>query len=144
MRIYFAYPATILDEGADGITVTFDDIPEAITGAFDHETARAQASDALDEALAGRIRRGDDIPTPSPAHGRPLIDVGALIAAKAAFYLAAKASGMGPSALATHLEMDRTDLRRMLNPRHGTKIESINAALERLGARLVVGVRDAA
>lgn len=79
-----AYPVTLTpDETDSGFVVTFDDIPEAITQGETVAEALAEATDALEEAIAGRIRRGDAIPEPSPAADRPLVSIPAQIAAKA-------------------------------------------------------------
>lgn len=64
----FAYPVSLTpDETDGGFVVTFPDVPEAITQGNDITDALAQAADALEEAIAGRIRRGDLIPEPSKA-----------------------------------------------------------------------------
>ena len=60
------YPASFLREENDkGFYVRFPDVPEALTGGDDLDDTLAQAADCLAEAIAGRIRRGDDIPKPS-------------------------------------------------------------------------------
>jgi len=62
-----AYPVTLTpDETDGGFVVTFVDFPEAITQGETVEVALVEAADALDEAIAGRLRRGDPIPNPSP------------------------------------------------------------------------------
>jgi antitoxin HicB len=74
MNKEFSYPVTLtLDEADSGFVVTFPDIPEAITQGATVVEALAEAADALDEAIAGRIRRGDHIPTPSPAEDQTLV-----------------------------------------------------------------------
>lgn len=90
------YPATLTpDETDGGFVVTFPDVPEAITQGDDLAGALAQASDALEEAIAGRIRRGDPIPEPSATGtGQLVIPVSALTAAKAALYLALREAGI--------------------------------------------------
>ena len=78
----FAYPVTLTPDDADGgFVVTFQDVPEAITQGQTLAEALLEAADALDEAIAGRIRRGDPIPEPSPADDRPTVPVPAQIAA---------------------------------------------------------------
>ena len=63
-----AYPVILTPDEIDGgFVVTFPDVPEAITQGSDFTDALAQATDALEEAIAGRIRRGDPIPEPSEA-----------------------------------------------------------------------------
>ena len=48
------------------------------------------------------------------------------------------------AALAARLECDEKEVRRMLDPRHPTKLPRIEQALVALGKRLVVSVEDAA
>lgn len=71
----FTYPVTLTPDEIDGgFVVTFADLPEAITQGENIADALAQAADALAEAVAGRIRQGEDIPQPSrPATGQPVI-----------------------------------------------------------------------
>jgi len=79
-----AYPATLTpDREAGGFTVTFRNLPEAITQGEDRLDALDQAADCLEEAVAGRIRRGDEIPAPSKTRARqPVVPVPPLMAAR--------------------------------------------------------------
>jgi antitoxin HicB len=55
----FSYPVILTaDETDGGFVVSFPDLPEAITQGEDAGDALTQAADALEEAVAGRIRRG--------------------------------------------------------------------------------------
>jgi antitoxin HicB len=146
MNLELAYPVTLTPDEADGgFVVTFQDVPEAITQGDDHIGALAQASDALEEAIAGRIRRGDPIPEPSEAGaGQLIIPVPALTAAKAALYLALRESGITKSELAARLHCDEKEVRRLLDPTHHSKLSRIQEALAALGKRLAVRVVDEA
>ena len=68
----FVFPVRLKpDEG--GYVVSFRDLPEALTQGDDELDALVEAADCLDEAIAGRIIRGDDIPLPSrPRRGERL------------------------------------------------------------------------
>ncbi|MFW6012280.1 MAG: type II toxin-antitoxin system HicB family antitoxin [bacterium] len=134
----FTYPVVLTEDETDGgFVVTFPDVPEAITQGEDRADALAQAADALEEALAGRIRRSDEVPEPSrPQPGQPVIPVPALTAAKAALYLALRESGFSKVELATRLGCDEKEVRRLLDPRHPSKLPRIQAALAALGKRL--------
>ncbi|HMC63163.1 MAG TPA: hypothetical protein VKJ01_28470 [Candidatus Solibacter sp.] len=104
-----------------------------------------QATDCLAEAIAGRIARGDQIPPPSRAkRGQRLIGVPLYLAPKLALYLAIRERGTINSELARRLGMSETVVRRMLNPKHDTRPEKIQAALVALGKRIVVTFEDAA
>src|ERR1022692_4205712 len=83
-----AYPATLTpDREAGGFTVTFRDLPEAVTQGEDRLDALDQAADCLEEAVAGRILRGDEIPAPSKTRARQaMVPVRPLMATKAALY----------------------------------------------------------
>ena len=141
-----AYPATLArDPEAGGFTVTFPDLPEAITQGEDRLDAIDQAADCLEEAIAGRIRRGDGIPVASKATaGRTVVPVPPLMAAKAALYLAMREAGTSNVKLAKRLRCDEKDVRRMLDPRHRSRIGALQAALAALGKKIVVAVENAA
>jgi antitoxin HicB len=140
------YPATFLPEDhGKGFHVRFPDLPEALTGGDDLTDTCEQAADCLAEAIAGRIARGDEIPPPSkPKRGQHLISVPLYLAPKLALYLAMRERRMANTELAKRLGVSETVVRRMLNPKHDTKPEKIQAALIALGKRMVVTFEDAA
>lgn len=142
----FAYPVNLtFDETDGGFVVTFPDVPEAITQGSDVTDALTQAADALEEAIAGRIRRGDPIPEPSePGPNQPVILVPALTAAKAALYLALGEAGISKSELAARLGCDEKEVRRLLDPKHLSKLPRIQKALAALGKRIAVRLVDQA
>jgi len=141
-----SYPATFVpEEDGRGFHVRFPDLPEALTGGEDLDDTFAQAADALAEAIAGRIARGDEIPSPSkPKRGQELISVPLYLAPKLALYLTIRERRIPNTELAKRLGVSETVVRRMLNPRHDTKPEKIQAALAALGKRIVVRFEDAA
>ena len=139
MNQEFAYPVILTPDEADGgFVVTFPDLPEAITQGDTTAEALAEAADALDEAIAGRIRRGDRIPSPSPTKNRHVVPVPALTAAKAALYVALQEAGISKSDLAERLECDEKEVRRLLDPRHPSKLPRIQKALTALGRGIAV------
>ncbi len=141
-----AYPASFLPEkNGKGFHVRFPDLPEALTGGADLDETLAEAADCLAEAIAGRIARGDGIPVPSkPKRGQYPVGVPLYLAPKLALYLAMRVGGIRNTELAKRLAVSETVVRRMLDPKHNTKPEKIQAALAALGKRIVVGFEDAA
>jgi len=138
----FVYPAKLTRRGGS-VLVRFPDLPEALTEGADEHEALAQATDCLDEAIAGRIRRGEDIPAPRRCRGHRMIPVPAPMAAKAALYLALRDARITKRALASRLGCDEKEVRRLLDPRHPTKLPRLQQALAQLGKRLVVGMQAA-
>ena len=85
----FIYPARFQPDRTGEIIVSFRDLPECLTSGSNRTEAQAAAADALEEAIAGRIDDGEEIPTPSPrCADEHLIAVPADMAAKAALVLA--------------------------------------------------------
>ena len=139
----FVYFAQLQHAGPGEIVVSFRDLPECLTGGEDEEEALFEAQDALEEAVAGRINRGDEIPVPSARRpGEYSVAVPTNMAAKAAFAIAFRRSGLTHSVLAQRLGKDEEAVRRMLDPRHDTAASRLNEALRVLGSELVVEVRE--
>lgn len=130
--------------GEGGFLVTFPDVPEALTEGATRDDALANAADALEVALLGRMKDGDDIP---PAATRPrggsTVYIPAQAAAKLALYVAFRDSGLSQSALGRRIGKDEAEVRRMLDPYHATKLPPLEEALLALGKRLVIDVKAA-
>jgi antitoxin HicB len=139
----FVYPATLTPDPQDGgFVVTFVDVPEAITQGDDVPEALHQAADCLEEAIVGRMRRRDDIPEASLVRaGQYTVALPAHTAAKAALYLALRQTQLTQVELAARLHCDEKEVRRLLDPRHASKLSRMEVALAILGQQLVVGVQ---
>ena len=139
-----AYPVTLETDSAGRVLVLFPDFPEAATDGADRAEALAEAPDCLQEAIAGRLARREPVPSPSPARGRPTVVPGAIIAAKAALHTVLRDAALTNTALAERLGVAEGEVRRLLDPRHASKIARLEAALGALGQRLEIAVRPAA
>lgn len=138
------YRCVLEANGDQGFIATFPDVPEALTEGATRDDALANAADALEVALLGRMKDGDDIPamTDTPHGGEPVY-LAAHAAAKLAFYVAFRQSGLSQSALARKIGKDEAEVRRMLDPYHATKLPPLEEALLALGKRLVIEVKAA-
>jgi antitoxin HicB len=141
----FEYPVR-LTTGSDGrILVEFLDFPRLATDGKDKREALEEAMDALGSDLSIRLSRRDEIPSPSAAkRGHRLVPVPLWLAPKLALYLAMRDQGMNNSELARRLSVHERVVRRMLDPKHATRTEKIQAALAVLGKQMTVALRDAA
>ncbi len=139
----FCYPATLTRDDSGGYVVTFRDVPEAITQGDSVEEALAEASDALEEAIAGRMRLKEDIPKASDTQAdEHIVTLPAETASKAALYTAIRQAKLTKVQLAEILGIDEKEVRRLLDPYHPSKLPRIEAALEALGKELVIVVRE--
>ena len=143
MRSY-GYRAQFERGSRRGYVVSFPDVPEAITQGRDMADARAMAEEALGLALLAYLERGMPLPKPR-AKGRSLVEiaVAADVAAKLAVLECFVAAGISKSELARRLGKDEKEVRRILDPKHATKLPALTAALRVLGKRLMVGVMEA-
>lgn len=142
MRRY-QYPADFTPVEEAGFVITFPDLPEAITQGETTQQCIEEASDALDEAIVGRINSGDNIPVASaPRNGQYLIPVPAQSALKAALYEEIKSQGLNKVEFAARLGIDEKEVRRLLDPHHPSKLPRIAEILERTGKRIVVAIED--
>ena len=140
-----AYPAALIPDPDGGFTVTFRDVPEAITEGDTREEALLRAEDALESALAMYVAAGEGLPAPSAVElGEELVPLSALGMAKAALYDAMREQRVGRAELARRLRWHLPQVARVLDLRHASKLEQVEIALAVLGLRLIVDVARAA
>lgn len=143
--ISFAYPAKFVPDKDGRPVVSFPDFPEAHTDGKDMQEAIEEAIDCLGSAISARISHKQELPNPSPLkRGQRIVPVPFWVAGKLALHLAMRDAHVSNVALARKLGVTELVVRRMLTPKHATKPEKIQAALEALGKTLVVGLKDAA
>ena len=102
----YAYPFDMAPQPEGGFTVTFPDVPEAITEGDTAGEARERAEDALVTALSFYTDDGRKLPAPSTARGRPVAMVPPLVAAKLALHDAMLAAGMSNVEFGRRLDLD--------------------------------------
>jgi antitoxin HicB len=140
----FAYPYELTAQPEGGFTVTFPDVPEAITQGETEKEAAAMAEDALVTALSFYTDDGEPLPLPSPANGRSLAHVPPLVAVKLALHSAMLATRVSNVALARRLGVDEKIVRRLRDPLHKSRMDQLDEALRALGKRIEIEVSGAA
>lgn len=132
----FSYPAKLVRDG-DGYTVSFPDIPEALTCGDDREEALRMAADALTTAMDFYFEDRRPVPLPSPLkRGQVAVDLPASVAAKVLLLNEMIAQGKRPVELARLMDARPQEVTRLLDLHHPTKIDTVAAALLALGRRL--------
>jgi antitoxin HicB len=140
----FTYPATLQDDEGT-VLVRIPDVPGAITYGETEAEALAHAVGALETALIGIMGKRGDIPAPSkPTKGQRVVTLPPSSAAKVGLYQAMRAGGIRKTELARRLGAHLAQIDRLLDLRHASRLEQIDAALRAVGKQLVVTVKDAA
>ena len=136
----YIYPVILTEDKDDGgYVVTCRDLPEAITQGDTIEEALEATADALDEAICGCINHGRDIPEPSAKQtGERLVSVPVTTALKAAACTRFRESGQTKVAIAKSLDLKESEVRRILDPRHGTKAATLEHFIRSLDGDVLV------
>lgn len=146
--MHLSFPATIehetLDDGATAVTVTFRDVPEAVTNGPTEASALAEAVDALDAALSIYVDEGEPLPSPSPAReGEVCVAPSLGYALKLAVYQAMQQADVKPAELARRMGVDHKAIsQRMLRRGHRTSAAQVEAALAALGGAVSLELHE--
>ena len=140
----YAYPCVLTPEEDGGFSVSFPDIPEALTCGNDRTESLAMAEEALAVALGAYVQSREDIPVPSVAtEDQTLVPVPPVVAAKLALYSAMRRQGITKVALAARLGLSEGAVRKLLNLDHRSHIGHVEKALLSVGRSLVIEDRAA-
>jgi antitoxin HicB len=125
------------------IVVSFPDVPEAITQGKNVADAHEQAAEALGLALLTYPERGLPLPKPK-TKGKQfrMVAVPPSDAAKLALIDAFARAKITRTEFAKRIGRDEREARRLLDPKHPSKLSSLSTALAVFGKRLVVGVEE--
>lgn len=135
------YPARFEPAAEGGYTVTFRDIPEAITEGDSLEEAEDMARDALVTAMEFYFDGGRPVPAPSKAQkGERLVMLPLSVAAKVALLNARLESGTKPAELARRMGIKPQEVTRIFDLQHPTKIDTVAAALGAMGYEMEINV----
>ncbi|MGZ8217716.1 type II toxin-antitoxin system HicB family antitoxin [Methylomagnum sp.] len=132
------YPALFDPQPEGGYTVTFPDLPEAITEGDSMEQARFNAAECLSLVLDVRMEQGDPIPLPSSAEGKEWIEPDAATQAALLVHLTRAAEQKSLADLARVLGASWPAVKRLEDPRHPPTIKQLERAAAALGKRLVL------
>ena len=146
MRHPSEHPARFIrDRKSGGFVVTFPDVPEAITEGDTLQEARWMAQEALEVSLTFYTENSQGLPTPGPLkRGMRMVRVPALSEAKFMLYSALRSAGIRKAELARRLRCSPSQVNRLLDIQHKSKLDQLEAAFAAIGKRLSVQVHDPA
>jgi antitoxin HicB len=141
----FNYPAVFQVAEDGSVTVTFPDVPEAITQGDDMPDALKRAADALESALSFYTDGGKELPKAGKhKRGQRTVRPSALGCIKLSIYQAMREQKVKKSELARRLGWHMPQVDRLLDLMHASRIDQAEAALDALGHTLDVSVVAAA
>ncbi|KAF0233742.1 MAG: type II toxin-antitoxin system HicB family antitoxin [Humidesulfovibrio sp.] len=135
-----AYPIEMTPDDNGTLLVVCPDLPEVTTCGNDEADALRRAVSAIEEALGGRIADREEIPRPSKAKGRPVVAVPLLTEMKVGLYLAMQESGLRKADLAKLLNANAPTIDRLLDLRHSSRVDKLEAAFSALHKRVELRV----
>lgn len=129
-----------------GFVITFPDFGWGVSQGDSEEDARGMAEALLETLAQEHIRRGEELPRARRLRGgsyRP-IRMSAAAGMKAELYNAFQASGIKKAEFARRLGIPKTNVDRLFQFKHHTRLEQMEAAFAALGKQLDVVVVDSA
>lgn len=134
----WTYAVELRDEAGE-IHAYCPEVPEAIAAGATEADALREMGEALIAVVRFAMKRGEDLSPPRREPPAPhCVSLPGRLAAKASVYVAWKHSGLSKVALAERLDRNEIEVRRILDPDHGTKLDQLDEAAAALGGRLSV------
>ena len=140
------YYARYEPAGEGSVTITFPDFGWGVSQGDTAEQARQMSEALLETLIQEHIDKGDELPRPGRHPGRKyhLVTLSALKNAKAELYNVFRSSGMRKAELARRLGIPKTNVDRLFDLRHRSRMDQMEAAFAALNKRLKLAVEDAA
>jgi len=138
------YRVKLSKDTNDTILVDVPDVPEAHTFGEDREEALLRAPDAIESALMCYIDLRREIPLPRAGAKGPFVTLPALTEAKLALYTAMRTAHVSKAELARRMNCHMPQVDRLLDLRHASRLDQLEAAFHALGKRISVQVSEAA
>ena len=136
------YQIEITPDDNDTFLITCPDLPEVTTFSEKLEDVGFYAQKAIDEALAARLSRFEDLPQDST--GKHIAQPSLLISLKVALIRELKETGQTRADLVRALGWRRNQVDRLFQPRHSTRLDQFDAAFRVLGKKPVVELEPCA
>lgn len=132
------YAAVLEAQPEGGFTVTFPDIPEAITEGDTREEALFNAAEVLTLCLEQRIDDGEVFPVPSEVAGGVMVEPAAAVQAAVLIRQAREAQGKTLADMARALQTSWPAAQRLERANANPTLRQLERAAAALGKRLVV------
>jgi len=132
------YAANFEPQAEGGFTVTFPDLPEAITEGDDRDAALFNAAEVLTLCLIQRMEDGEAIPEASKPKGAVWVEPAASVQAALLVQRTREAQGKTVADMARALETSWPAAQRLERAQSNPTLRQLERAAAALGKRLVV------
>jgi antitoxin HicB len=136
------YPVNLESDDNGTVMATIAGLPGATFGDTEAE-ALANAADLLETVLMALISDRADIPEAEPARGRPVVSPSLLATLKLEVWRAMRAKGWRKADLARELGVNPRQVDRLLDLRHASPVDALEAALAACGRRVMIEAQAA-
>jgi antitoxin HicB len=140
------YPVILEPDAKSGYTVLFPDLPYGVTQGETVAQCLQRAREVIALVLEDIMADGKPVPRSRKRRGATTyyVALSALESAKLELYEAMRAAGITKGALARRMKVHRQQIDRLLDLRHGSRLDQVEAAFVALGKRLSITIEDAA
>lgn len=138
------YRVKLSKDTNDTILAEVPDVPGALTFGEDREEALMRAPDAIETILIAYMADRRDIPMPRAGAKGPFATLPALTEAKLALYTAMRTARVSKAELARRLNCHMPQVDRLLDLRHASRLDQLEAAFHVLGKQLSIEISAAA
>ncbi len=136
-----SYLANLERDTNNTYLVSFPDVPEAFSVGEDEDEALLNVLDALETAIEAYFDHKREVPMPSkPKKGQAVVDLPVLVVTKVLLQNEMLRQDVRKAELARRLNVHMPQVDQLLNPRHSSKLEVIEAAFLSLGKWLKITV----
>lgn len=132
------YELVLTPDDNDTWLITSPHFDEVTTFGHTQEEACRNGLNAIEEAIAGRIARGEDIPFPlkeTPGRGR-FVEVPGMVFLKSALHMIMREKGWTRADLMRALKVQREHVDRLFRLDHNSRLSSLEDAFKALGEPL--------
>ena len=134
-----------IEQDGDDYVVAVRNVPQIVTSGYTYAEAQELAKNALVCLIQSYMKRGLPLPVAGDAEqGDIAINLPAPLAAKMVIYSAWLDAKISKTELAKRMGRSETEIRRLLDPKYGTKIDQLAEAAKALGGLLTVQFHSAA
>lgn len=133
-----------LTKDDDVILVSVPAVPIARTFGEGRPDALRHASDAIETAFIGYMKDGQPIPTGNCAGRGDYVTLPALAEAKIGLYEAMRVAKVGKAELGRRLGCHLSQIDRLLDLRHASRLDQLEKGLRALGKTLEIKISTAA